>query len=195
MGLLTVSAVFLVMGFILPMLQAWEGAPKAVALPVKAYFAVFDSTRNGFFRGFFYVAVGAVLGMRHERLGKLSFGGIAAGAVFGLLGCIFVANSAHLPFCACASICLFLLSVRRCGSGLKPHVAARNASTIIYLVHMVFAVVFVYGICGGLNPDLAANDYSKPLLFLFSLAGSCLTAAIVMPLAKKAPVLKKVFGI
>lgn len=190
-----VSATLLLMGGLLTRLLAWDGAPLVVAFPVKAYFAVFVTTRNGLFEGFFYIAVGALLGMRHTRLGELSVAGLAAGAVLGILGCMFIGNGAHLPFCACAGICVFLLSIRRCGAKLRPHVAARNASTVIYLVHMLFAVAFVYGVCAGTDPNLFANEVSRPLLFLFVLGGSVLTSTVVIQLAKRWPVVKRVFGI
>lgn len=177
------------------MVRSWDGLPNVISLPVKAYFAVFGNTRNGLFEGFFYVAVGAVLGMGYERLCKLSVVGLVAGAVLGALGCMFVSNDAHLPFCASASICVFLLSVKRCGADLSPHVAARNASTIIYLVHMFFVVLFVYGLCGGTNPSMFDNEVNRPLLYLFALGGSALVSAVVISLAKRVPAIKTVFGI
>lgn len=133
--ILVASSALLLSGYLLTKLLAWNGAPPVVAFPVKACFAVFGTTRNGLFEGFFFVAVGAALGMRHERLAGLPVAGVVAGVVLGILGCMFISNDAHLPFCACAGICAFLLSIRRCGAELRPHVVARNASTAIYLVH------------------------------------------------------------
>ena len=193
--LLVVSAGFLLAGYLLMLLKGWADAPAVVALPVKAYFAVFSNVRNGLFEGFFYVAVGAVLGMRHERLGGLPVAGLVAATTFGVLGCMFVSNDAHLPFCVAASAGVFLLSVRRHGAELKPHVAARNASTIIYLVHMFFVVAFVYGICGGTDPNMYANEVNRPLLYLFALGGSGLVSVAVIALAKRVPGVKRVFGV
>lgn len=172
-----------------------DGLTGFLALPVKAYFAVFGNTRNGLFEGFFYVAVGAVLGMRHERIGKLPLAGLIISALLGVLGCMFISNDAHLPFCACASICVFLLSVRRCGADLRPHVTARNASAIIYLVHMFFVVIFVYGICGGTDPSMFTSEVNRPLLYLFAIGGSALVSTVVLALAKRASAIKTVFGI
>ena len=68
------------------LLKGWADAPAVVALPVKEYFAVFSNVRNGLFEGFFYVAAGAVLGMRHERLGRLPVAALVAATIFGVLG-------------------------------------------------------------------------------------------------------------
>ena len=177
------------------LLKGWADAPAVVALPVKEYFAVFSNVRNGLFEGFFYVAAGAVLGMRHERLGRLPVAALVAATIFGVLGCLFVSNDAHLPFCAVTSVGVFLLSVRRHGTELKPHVASGNASTIIYLVHMFFVVAFVCGICGGTNPAMCDNEDNGLLLYLFALGGSGLISAAVIALAKRVPVVKRVLGI
>ena len=189
------STVLLLVGYGITFVQGWGGAPVALALPVKAYGLVFSGSRNGLFEGFFYVAVGAVLGMNCRRVGEFPVWAGLALAVAGLAGTVFASNDAHLPFCAAAGIGLFLLSVRRCGSDLKPHVGARNASTVIYLVHMYFVVLFVYGMCGGADPDLYANGVNAVLLYLFALGGSALVSILAIEASKKLLLLKKIFGI
>lgn len=189
------SLALLLVGYGVTVVQGWKDAPAVLALPVKAYSLVFGSTRNGFFEGFFYVAVGAVLGMRYREVEKVSVWAEVVLVVFGLFGTLQVSNNAHLPFCAVASIGLFLISIRRCGSDLRAHVGMRNASTIIYLVHMYFVVLFVYGICGGTNTNLYANDVNGVLLYLFALGGSALLSVLVIAASKRLPLLKKVFGI
>ena len=169
--------------------------PDVIAVPARLYEKLFLTTRNGLFEGFFYVAVGAVFGMRHKRLESMSAFCLVVGFVSGVAGCVLVNPDAHLPFCALAGICLFLLSVRRHGASLSPHIGARNASTIIYLTHMIFAVLFVYVICGGTDPDIHANDANRGLLYLFSLGGSALFAVAIIPAAKRLPFLKRIFGI
>lgn len=151
--------------------------------------------RNGLFEGFFYVSVGAVLGMGCERLGRLPVAGLVVATILGVLGCMFVSSDAHLLFCSVASICVSLLSVRRFGTDCKPRVSARNASTIIYLVHMFFVVAFAYGICGGTNPVMYDNEVNRPLLYAFALGGSGLVSVTVIALTKRAPKVKTVFGI
>lgn len=193
--ILAISLLFLLAGFGITTAQNWDEAPAAIALPIKAYGLVFGSSRNGLFEGFFYIAVGAVFGMKWQNVRDVPVRCMITLAATGLIGCIFVSNDAHLLFCALASAGLFLLSIRRCGLGLNPHVMARNASTIIYLVHMYFVVLFVYGICGATNPDLYANDVNRVTLYLFALGGSATLSALVIPLAKKIPALRGVFGI
>ena len=190
-----ISFAFLLCGYLIACASDWHDAPSAIAVPVNLYDKLFVNTRNGLFEGFFYVAVGAFFGMRYKRLDSIPVLGLLAGVALGVAGCIFINADAHLPFCACAGICLFLLSVKRHGADYAPHVGARNASTIIFLVHMMFAVVFVYVICGGTNPDIHANDANRLLLYIFSLGGSALLAAIMIWLSKKLPFLKRIFGI
>lgn len=72
---------------------------------------------------------------------------------------------------------------------------ARRMSTIIYLVHMYFVVVFVYGICGQSNPDLYASNVNRPLLFLFTLSGSIIVSTLVIGVSKRMPIIKAAFGI
>lgn len=190
-----ISAAFLFAGYLIKFAQGWSNAPAFIALPMKIYTALFENTRNGLFEGFFYVAVGALLGFKHERLRNVPVLPLLGFVLVGFLGCIFINGDAHLPFCACASICVFLLSIRRNGVGLRPHVAARNMSTIVYLVHMFFVVLFVYGICGGTSTNVYANEVDRILLYFFALCGSLLFAAIIIQSAKRVPLVKRVFGI
>ena len=189
-----ISFVSLLCGYLIACAADWHDAPSFIAVPVSLYDKLFVNTRNGLFEGFFYVAAGAFLGMRYKSLDSIPAPGLLVGFVLGVAGCVFINADAHLLFCACAGICLFLLSVKRYGTDCVPHVVARNASTVIYLAHMMFAVVFVYGICGGANPDIHANDADRVLLYLFSLGGSALLAAAVIPLSRKLPVLRRAFG-
>lgn len=193
--ILLISLCLLLLGYCITFIQKCPSGPTALSLLVKAYGIIFGSTRNGLFEGFFYVAVGAVFGMRWESLNKAPTLFSVALFVIGVCGSIYVCNDAHLPFCMLASIGLFLLSVRRCGTDLKSHDMARKASTIIYLVHMFFIVLFVFGICGGTEANLYANNVSQPLLYLFSLCGSALTSALVIAGSIRFPSLKRVFGI
>lgn len=175
--------------------QGWEAAPAALSIPVKIYGTVFGSARNGIFEGFFYVAMGALFGMNYRDFEIAPVWADVMLVVFGLSGTILVNNDAHLPFCAAVSTGLFLLSIRRCGADLKLHVRARNTSTIVYLMHMYFIVLFVYGIYGGTNADLYANGADGPLLYFFVLGSSVLFSALVIVSSNRIPFLKKVFGI
>ena len=147
------SLFLLLLGFGITYVQSWDGAPVYLSIPIKIYCRVFGSSRNGLFEGIFYIAAGAAFGMKWDQLNRVSVSLELAAVALGLTGNILVNNDAHLPFCAIASIGLFLLSVRRHGRDLNSFAQARRMSTIIYLVHMYFVVVFVYGICGESNPD------------------------------------------
>lgn len=189
------SFALLSVGFIIDFVQGWEDAPAALSILVKIYGTVFGSARNGIFEGFFYVAMGAFFGMNFRDFEIAPVWAEVMLVVFGLSGTILVSNDAHLPFCIAASTGLFLLSIRRCGANLKPHEWARNTSTIVYLVHMYFIVLFVYGIYGGTNANLYANGVNGPLLYLFALGSSALFSALVIVSSKRTPFLRKVFGI
>lgn len=193
--ILSISLALLFAGFGIGFLQQASDLPAVIAHPVKAYAFVFGSARNGLFEGFFYVATGAALGMMCEKLCSVPLWVELAAVAFGLLGNVFINNDAHLPFCAAFGIGLFLLSVRRHGPELKAHPWTRNTSTVVYLVHMFFVVLFVYGVCGGTNPSMYQNDVDWGMLYLFSLGGSLIVAAVVVPLSRRVPIIKIVFGI
>lgn len=190
-----ISLSFLLLGYGISFIQSMDDAPIYLYYPIKAYSLLFGSSRNGLFEGFFYVSVGAAFGMKWNKLNEAPILLEIALVVFGLIGSLLINSDAHLPFCACVSIGIFLLSIRRYGINLKPHAVARKMSTIIYLVHMFFAVGYVYGISGGTNPDLYANSVNRPMLYLFVLCGSILLSGIVIYSSEKLPALKTIFGI
>lgn len=189
------SLILLLLGFGITYVQGWDGAPVYLAVPIRIYCRVFGSSRNGLFEGFFYIAVGAALGLKWDQLNRIPLLLEFAVVALGLAGTYLVSNDAHLPFCAIASIGLFLLSVRRYGMNLNSCSLARHMSTIIYLVHMYFVVVFVYGICRQSNPDLYASNVNRPLLFLFTLSGSIIVSTLVIGVSKRMPIIKTAFGI
>lgn len=189
------SFCLLLIGYCISFVQGWEEAPVCLSLPCKAYSFLFGSSRNGLFEGFFYIALGASFGLRLDYLDETPLLFDFALAALGLAGNYLVSNDPHLPFCAAASIGLFLLSIRRHGACLNSYAVARHISTVVYLVHMYFIVVFVYGFDGGANPSLYANDVNRPLLYLFAICGSLSVSALVILASKKLPAVKTIFGI
>lgn len=187
------SAAALLLGQVVEVALGWEGAPALIALLADLYGAVFVTARNGLFEGFFYVSAGMFVGLEWGRRPLPRFGATAACLALGLAGCVLISPSAHLPFCAMFAIALFLLCVRRAGDSSHPW--ARKASTVVYLVHMAFAVAFVYGICGYGEIGFFNAPVSHMALYAFTLACSLLTAAVVIPLGRKFPVVKTVFGV
>lgn len=111
-GIVGLSFLFLLGGFGLSLLLKWEGIPRAISLPVKVYSLTFGNARNGFFEGFFYIALGMYFGMNLEQVQKVSAGTIAVLAVTGLLGCFLVSSDQHLPFCALCAGSIVLSSIR-----------------------------------------------------------------------------------
>lgn len=72
----------------------------------------------------------------------------------------------------------------------------RKASTVIYLTHMMFIALYLFGICGSRQSNVTSNgDANHMLLFCFVVAASLLTSASVIALSKRSSVIKKVFAV
>lgn len=193
--ILVVAAAFALLGFAMSCTHEWDGAPAWLAGGLDLYFRAFGNVRNGLFEGFFYVALGMCLGMSWERAIAVRPLASVVVSVFGLLGCVLVSPDAHLPFCALFALGLFLLAVHRCGEGAGQHVLLRNASTGIYLTHMIFVVVFIYGICGSTDPSSTMNSQVPHLAtFAFAAACSLATSIVASRLARRSKSVKGLFG-
>ena len=88
-------------------------------------------------------------------------------------------NDAHLPFCAAFGIGLFLLSVRRHGPELKAYPDLQTRVPLFIL--SICSCRAVYGVCGGTNPSMYWETMLTGMLYLFSLGGSLIVAAVVVP--------------
>lgn len=192
-AILLVSGAFLLFGYIIEFCLEWDDAPTMISLLANLYSAVFSTARNGLFEGFFYVAVGMFIGFRWGESRPCHIAWSVTGLAAGLVGCILVSPSAHLPFCALLAVSLFLLCVRRVSD--KSHPWARKASTVVYLVHMVFVIIFVYGIYGHTELSFFDAPISHITLYVFTLVCSLLTAAIVIPLGRRLSMVRIVFGV
>lgn len=194
--ILVVSAITMLIGFAISCLHEWEWTPDAVSSIIDVYYLAFTNVRNGVFEGFFYIALGAYLGMHWNVVAGIRPAVSAAIALVGAFGCIAVSHDAHLPFCVAFAVGLFFLSVHKVKSkSSNAAVAARNSSTIIYLVHMVFVVVCVYGILGWQGIWSPTADYPHAFLFTFVLACSIGVAVFVVLLSKRCQMIKRLFGI
>lgn len=192
---LAVSAAFLLLGFGMSELHAGGMAPAALSTPLEAYFKLFGSVRNGLFEGFFYTALGACLGMRWPEAVNANPAASLLLAVAGLVGCLLASPDAHLPFCAAYALGVFLLSIRRHGEGLPAHRWARNASTAIYLVHMMVVVALFQGAFGQAAPySIASGAVDPALLYACALALSGAAAAIAIAASRRWPAVKRLFG-
>lgn len=190
-----VSLLFALLGFSMELAHGWAGLPSGVTFALDCYFKVFLNVRNGLFEGFFYVSLGMLLGMRWDRAVSVAPAISVLVGVLGLAGCVLVTPDAHLPFCAAYALGVFLLSVRRCGAGLNPHPVARNLSTGVYLTHMLFVVLFVYGVCGYVGTAFMRDPgISHAALFAFALGGSVVVSLASIVASRRSKVVKKVFG-
>ena len=193
----TLAAAFgcLIIGFLITFIQGLDSAPVFIALPVKLYTLIFGSSRNGLFVGFFYISVGMIFGLYSVKLSAIPLKLEFFCFVFGVVGSVVLSNDVHLPFCALSSCSLTLIVLRKQGDESGNFLMARGSSTVIYLVHMFFVVLFVYGICGCNNPELLQNNVNGPLLYSFALACSFIVALVVIPLSRKHPIVKVLFGL
>lgn len=194
MRVLALSAIALLAGFGLEALHGWDGAPAALAAPVALYFRAFGNVRNGLFEGFFYVALGAVFGAREGRVARIPLWAPAVGLLAGVAGCILVTPDAHLPFCVLFGVSAFLLAARRRGEVNVAHAYMRRASTVTYLVHMMFAVLFAYAICGCSDSDLImTGEVNHAAMFLFALGCSLAISGVVHLLSGRSRVVDLLF--
>lgn len=191
--ILSLSAVLLLIGFVIELVLGWESAPAPIALMADVYGIVFVTARNGLFEGLFYVAVGMNVGIGWGRRLEWNLAPTIACMVLGLMGSVLVSSSAHLPFCAMFAIALFLLCVRRTGE--PSYVWARKASTVIYLVHMVFVVLFVYGICGYSGIDFLSAPLPHVALYAFTMICSLAIATAVIIAGSRFPAIRAIFGV
>ena len=192
---LAIATAFALLGFAMSCAYEWDAAPAWLAGVLDLYFKVFTNVRNGLFEGFFYVALGMCLGLRWECVVAVSPSASAAMVVLGATGCVLATPDAHLPFCALFALGVFVLSVHRYGEEAGRHVQLRNASTGVYLTHMIFVVVFIYGVCGSTDPSSTMNSQvSHIATFAFALACSLTTSTVASRLASKSKVVKELFG-
>ena len=196
-NILVVSFLFLLGGFGLSLLLKWEGAPMAISLPAKIYSLTFGNTRNGLFEGFFYIALGMYFGMNLDSIQNIDVRAIAAPIITGVLGCFFISSDQHLLFCALVAGGIVLLSIRGgVQSQLPIFIRMRKASTVIYLTHMMFVALYVFGICGSRQSDVTSNgDVNHLMLFCFVVVASLLTSVGVIVLSDRSSAIKKFFAV
>lgn len=193
--ILGVAAAFTLLGYAVSCAHEWSDTPAFLSRALDLYFKVFINVRNDLFEGFFYVAVGMCLGMKWERAVTVAPIASSALVAFGVLGCVFVSPDARLPFCASYALGVFLLSIHRYGEEADEHVLLRNASTGVYLTHMIFVVLFIYGICGSTDPSSTTNSQVPPTItFSFSIACSLITSIGASAMVRKHALIKNLFG-
>ena len=190
-GLAVFATAMLAAGAGLNMLNHAETLPVAIAPLVDGYFDLFYTTRNGLFEGLFYVVCGVILGLNQHVVGQLKAPVIAVIAAISYLGCVTITPSAQAPFCAVLAICIFALTART--KTERSHRWMRSANTIIYLVHMIFFVVVVYGVCGHTGSYIYGTDYNHMAVYLLVCALSIATAALGIKLSAKCGLLKRIF--
>lgn len=194
-SILGISFLFLLGGYWLSLLLTWEGAPRAISLPLKIYSLTFGNARNGLFEGFFYIALGMYFGMNLESIQNINAKTVVAAIVTGVLGCFLISSDPHLLFCALIAGGIVLLAIGGCRADSLIFPLMRKASTVIYLTHMMFIALYVFGICGSWQSDVTSNgDVNHLMLFCFSLVLSLLTAGGVIALSKRSGVIKRLFA-
>lgn len=107
-AVLVVSFSLLLLGCAIQCLDGWGGAPEPIATLLRGYFLVFGTVRNGLFEGFFYVAVGMLLGISSSKgKGAWPLTTVLPCLAVGLVGSVFVSPDAHLPFAGLLAVSVF----------------------------------------------------------------------------------------
>lgn len=195
-SILAMSFLMLIIGFAIGEINN-SGVVAPLLSPIlDAYFLIFGNVRNGLFEGFFYVSLGALLGTIWKPCLRIPAPALLGMVFGGALGCILITPSAHLPFCIVFSLGLFLMAIRKTDQQQRLlAVISRNASTVVYLVHMLFVVAFVYGILGWSGEWGTLLDYPHAILYIFALSSSFAITLVAIPLARRYRLVKTVFGI
>lgn len=194
-AILAVAAAVTLAGAAMQRAYGADAVPVALQPLVDFYFHWFVTVRNGLFEGFFYVALGLWLGARWERAASVRLAVPVCAATAGLAGCVLVTPDAHLPFCAAYATGVFLLSIRRHGADAPAHPLARNVSTGVYLTHMLFVVLFVYGIRGFSELSFSGSSgFSHMAAYAFALACSAAVSVAASLLSRRSGAVKRLFG-
>lgn len=124
------------------------------------YFTAFLKTRNGFFVGFLYVALGMFL----SKLEQISVFGPILLFVLGVVG-----MSMKLPLSNALIVCpIFIFSISCVGNKITQDnsVRFRMYSSIIYFVHMIFVAGLVIGM--NINSGLLLFSVVSVVALIFS---------------------------
>lgn len=166
-GILCLSAVFFIAGRILDVLSRIDGFPGERL--VDGYFAVFGSTYNALFSGFFYVSFGFYMARHRAEVKKAVLGlGVTA---FGVAAYLFygwrLVSSILLAGCI-VSLFLWILKLNLADSPVFPFL--KEMSRMAYLVHMLFYGVFTIIIAGGDANPVDAFLFTLVMTLLYSAA-------------------------
>ena len=160
-----------------------------IGFAVKLYLALFNTSRNGVFFGFFFVAMGAYFAKSGFRI-KRPFPGfiicmvLLTAEVFMLRAYSNPLNYNLLFFALPASVYLFSGILELQLKERKIYYWLRDGSLIVYLVHPLFIMLLPI----GLSMIKASWIYSNSLVQYFLVAGGSYAIAwIMIKLTKKWP--------
>ena len=190
-GLAAFAAIMLAGGVGLNILNQAETMPTTIAPLINGYFDLFLTTRNGLFEGLFYVVCGAIIGLNKDKVSRFSAPVVLFCMLASYLGCVAFTASAQAPFCIVMATSLFILTARKMTE--RSYRWMRSANTIIYLVHMIFFVVVVYGICGHTGGYIYGTDYDHVTVYVLVCVLSLIAATLAIKLGKKITVVKRIF--
>lgn len=188
-AILAIGIVASAMGYAM---QGLRGCGGLLGQALDLYFLAFINVRNGLFVGLPYVSVGLAIAAKRRAIAEMHPVWGLTLAVAGFAGCLFVSPDVHLPFCATFSVGVFVLATGREGAA---HPFLRASSTVVYLTHMLVAVVAVFGVAGGREASLLDNGVSGPLLFVIAWGGSLVISALVCRISSKNGWLRGLFGV
>ena len=161
------AVLFAVSGVFIDELRAndWEG--------INLYYSIFKTTRNGFFIGFPYIALGVFISSHSVRLHQIG--------LFVLLMIGFAAQLFDIPlsnFVTIYALFVFILGINLPTRTDDLYMNMRLSSSIIYFTHMLWV-----GLLLLLFPTLLAIP-----LFVIAVTLSCLTAGVIIQYKEKGAV-------
>lgn len=163
------------------------------ALPMLYFnFKVLVNFRNGLFEGFFYIALGMCMGVHRARFGSLPAAVPIRPLFAAFAGFMFVSPDQHLPFCACAAACFFLITIRRTAD--QGRSVLRRTSTVVYLTYRLLVVALIHGVFGGRGATKLQAGAPMRVVFPILLALEFPLCLIVLRPALRSERIRRLFG-
>lgn len=178
-----ISILLALVGRGIDMLRACENLPEFISAPVNAYYFIFSNTRNGFFYGMVYIALGMFFAQICIKGIDISLPLLVALFVVSNVLCFFTSYGIELKgmyepipyfFCNLFRVGVMFMMCLCFPKDPKPfHAVLREESKVIYFVHMFYYAVFIFGVSKFWKPG-------KPVIFLIVLVLSFLTGLLVV---------------
>lgn len=143
---------------------------------LNVYYAVFSTTRNGFFYGFFYVSLGMLIANKEEKIAIIDIA-ILILSIVGLL--LFNASPFKRLYIALLAFIIFKISLNVNLKNSPIYLICRKLSIKVYLIHMYFVALY------RLFISSSEDVYNYLVCFVFASLLSVIVAVIFDIIDKK----------